>query len=132
MNYPVTGIHHITACVGGAQQDVDFFTKVVGQRLAKQTVLMGISYPIYHLYYTNANVEPGSVMTTFPYGNQRGVPGSGQVQSTTYTVPKDTLSFWKDHFKRHNVRQEPVQERFGQKYIRFWHPADLAFEVIET
>ena len=35
--------------------------------MAKQTVLMDGKIPIYHLYYTNANLEPGSVMTTFPY-----------------------------------------------------------------
>jgi glyoxalase family protein len=36
----VQGVHHITLCPGGAQQDVDFFTQVLGQRLVKQTVLM--------------------------------------------------------------------------------------------
>ena len=63
MNYPLTGYHHITACAGGAQEDVDFFTQVVGLRMAKQTVLMDGSIPIYHLYYSNAKLEPGSVMT---------------------------------------------------------------------
>ena len=63
MNYPLTGYHHITACAGGAQEDVNFFTQVVGLRMAKQTVLMDGSIPIYHLYYSNANLEPGSVMT---------------------------------------------------------------------
>ena len=33
MDTPVTGIHHITLCPGGAQADVDFFTAVLGQRL---------------------------------------------------------------------------------------------------
>jgi catechol 2,3-dioxygenase-like lactoylglutathione lyase family enzyme len=44
MNYPATGYHHITACAGGAQEDVNFFTGIVGQRLAKQTVLMDCPY----------------------------------------------------------------------------------------
>ena len=35
MNYPLTGYHHITACSGGAQEDVNFFTQVVGLRMAK-------------------------------------------------------------------------------------------------
>ena len=72
MNYPLTGYHHITACVAGAQEDVDFFTTIVGLRMAKQTVLMDGAIPIYHLYYSNANLEPGSVMTTFPYGAKSG------------------------------------------------------------
>lgn len=131
MNYPLTGYHHITACAGAAQEDVNFFTNVAGLRMAKQTVLMDGRIPIYHLYYSNRNLDPGSVMTTFPYRNKKGRPGSGQVHSTAFTVPHGTLSFWKDQFKRHGVDQSPVAERFGQKFIQFKHPADLSFEVIE-
>jgi glyoxalase family protein len=131
MNYPLTGYHHITACAGAAQEDVNFFTNVTGLRMAKQTVLMDGRIPIYHLYYSNRNLEPGSVMTTFPYRQKKGRQGSGQVHSTAFTVPAGTLPFWKDQLKRHNVEQSPVEERFGQKFIRFKHPADLSFEVIE-
>src|SRR6185369_10337208 len=131
MNYPLTGYHHITACAGGAQEDVNFFTQVVGLRMAKQTVLMDGKIPIYHLYYSNANIQPGSVMTTFPYSRKAGRQGSGQVQATAFTVPKGSLGFWKDHLKRHKVEQDAVAERFGQSFIRFRHPAGLMYEVIE-
>lgn len=131
MNYPAMGYHHITACAGGAQEDVDFFTGIVGQRLVKQTVLMDGSFPHYHLYYANANAEPGSVMTTFPYSRIQGRPGSGQIQAIAYSVPKGTLSFWQEHFKRHKIQHDGIQERFGQRFIRFAHPAQLYFEVIE-
>lgn len=131
MNYPLTGYHHITACASGAQEDVNFFTQVLGLRMAKQTVLMDGKIPIYHLYYSNAKIEPGSVMTTFPYSQLKGRKGSGQVHATAFTVTKGTLPFWKDQLKRHNVEQEPVAERFGQSFIRFTHPSGLQFEVIE-
>ena len=68
----VKGIHHITVCASGAQEDVDFCTQVLGQRLIKQTVLFDGRYAHYHLYYANANAEVGSVLTTFPY---KRVPG---------------------------------------------------------
>jgi len=131
MDYPLTGYHHITACAGGAQEDVNFFTQAVGLRMAKQTVLMDGKIPVYHLYYSNARIEPGSVMTTFPYSRLQGRPGSGQVHATAFTVAKGSLPFWKDHLKRHNIEQEPVAERFGQSFIRFKHPSGLQFEVIE-
>jgi glyoxalase family protein len=131
MKYPLTGYHHITACAGGAQEDVDFFTQVMGLRMAKQTVLMDGSIPIYHLYYSNANLEPGSVMTTFPYGRKQGRQGSGQVSATAFTVAKGSLPFWKEHLKRHKVNHEPVAERFGQSFLRFKHPSGLGVEVIE-
>jgi glyoxalase family protein len=131
MNYPLTGYHHITACAGGAQDDINFFTQVLGLRMAKQTVLMDGKIPIYHLYYSNANLEPGSVMTTFPYGRRQGRQGSGQVQATTFTVPKGSLSFWQGQLRRHGIEQSPIQERFGQSFIRFKHPAGLWYEVME-
>ncbi|MDQ2801437.1 MAG: ring-cleaving dioxygenase, partial [Pseudomonadota bacterium] len=46
---------------------MDFSTQVVGQRLAKQTGLFDGRYAHYHLYYTNAKADIGTVMTTFPY-----------------------------------------------------------------
>jgi glyoxalase family protein len=130
-SYPATGYHHITACAGGAQEDVDFFTRVVGQRLVKQTVLMDGKFPHYHLYYSNANAEPGSVMTTFPYSRIPGRRGSGQIQSIAYTISKGSLLFWKEHLKHHRIEHGPIEERFGQRFIRFTHPAGLSFEVLE-
>jgi glyoxalase family protein len=131
MNYPLTGYHHITACAGGAQDDVNFFTQIVGLRMAKQTVLMDGKIPIYHLYYSNARIEPGSVMTTFPYSRLLGRKGSGQVSATAFTISNGSLPFWQDHLKKNKIPQQPIAERFGQKFIRFSHPAGLDFEVME-
>jgi len=131
MNYPVKGIHHLTACASGAQEDIDFFTQVVGQRMIKQTILFDGRYAHYHFYYANANAEPGSVMTTFPYKRVTGRPGSGQIQAIVYTVAKGTLPFWKDHLNRHRVVHRGIHERFGQSFIHFEHPAGLVMEVIE-
>jgi glyoxalase family protein len=128
----VKGLHHITLCASGAQEDVDFLTKVMGQRLIKQTVLFDGRFAHYHLYYANANAEVGSVMTTFPFKRVPGRQGSGQIQSSVYTVPSGALSFWKDHLKRHNVENSGVQERLGEKYIRMKHPSGLLFEVVEN
>jgi glyoxalase family protein len=127
----VTGIHHITVCASGAQEDVDFQTRVAGQRLIKQTVLFDGRYAHYHLYYSNANAEPGSVYTTFPYKRVQGRLGSGQIQATAYTIPKGTAKFWVDHFNRHNVKHGGTKERFGQTFVRFEHPSGLQLEVIE-
>src|SRR5918993_4706911 len=100
MSNLIKGIHHITLCASGAQEDVDFCTQVLGQRLIKQTVLFDGRYAHYHLYYANANAEVGSVLTTFPYKRVPGRQGSGQIASTAYSVPTGSVPFWAGHFKR--------------------------------
>jgi len=128
----VTGIHHVTACVAGAQEDIDFLTQVIGQRMIKQTVLFDGTLPIYHLYYANKKAEIGTVMTTFPF-KQAGVyarKGSGQVAVTSYTVAENALDFWAGHLEKHKVENSGINKRFGQSYIHFSHPAGLEFEVV--
>ena len=131
MNSLIQSVHHITLCPGGAQQDIDFFTKVLGQRLVKQTVLMDGNIPIYHFYYGNGDADVGSIATCFPYSRKPGRAGSGQLSCTSYTVPPGAIAFWKEHFNRHQAEHSGVQERFGTKYLRARHPAALLFEVIE-
>lgn len=127
----IQGVHHITLCPGGAQQDIDFFTQVLGQRLIKQTVLMDGSIPIYHFYYGNGDADVGSIATCFPYSRKAGRAGSGQLSCTSYTVPIGATPFWREHFDRHRAEHSGVQERFGTKYLRVRHPAGLLIEVIE-
>lgn len=130
-NYPSTGFHHITVCSGAAQADIDFFTQVLGQRLIKQTILFDGRFAHYHLYYANAKIDPGTVMTSFPYNRVPGRPGAGQVSSTAYSVAKGALPFWVEHLDRHAVEHSGIQERFGRKFINMKHPAGLRFEVME-
>jgi glyoxalase family protein len=131
MSTVVRGLHHITVCPAGAQEDVDFFTGVLGQRLVKQTVLMDGRIPIYHLYYGNGDAAPGSIATSFPYSRKTGRAGSGQVSATSYSVPVGTAAFWADHFDRRRAEHSGVQERFGRQYVRVKHPAGMLFEVVE-
>jgi glyoxalase family protein len=129
----VRGLHHVTSGVSGAQEDIDFFTKIVGQRMIKQTVLFDGEKPIYHLYYANRNAEIGSVMTTFPMrqAGLTGRKGSGQIKTTGYSVPPGSLGFWAAHLDKHGVPHGEVRERFGQKTLGFSHPAGLELEMIE-
>src|SRR3954454_10945775 len=99
----IKGLHHITLCASGAQEDVDFCTKVMGQRLIKQTVLFDGRYAHYHLYYANADADIGSVLTTFPYKRVPGRQGSGQISATGYSIPNGSASFWRGHLDHHKV-----------------------------
>lgn len=132
MDTLVTGIHHITLCPGSAQADVDFFTGVLGQRLVKQAVLLDGSIPVYHFYYGNADGEPGSIATCFPYRRRKGQPGSGQVSRLTYAVPKGSLPFWAAHLAQQGALEGGLDERFGAPFVRAHHPAGQTFELMEA
>ena len=133
MAFSISGLHHVTSGVSGAQEDIDFLTAAVGLRLIKQTVLFDGQNPIYHLYYANKRAEIGSVMTTFPFRKvgYAGRKGTGQVKVTALSVPTGSLQFWRDRFSALGVAHEPPAERFGQKLLHFAHPAGLEFELVE-
>ena len=98
----IRSLHHVTATVNDAQEDLDFYCRLLGLRLVKKTVNFD-NRGVYHFYYGDRTGTPGTIMTTFPYKRVPGRQGSGQIQASVYTVPAGSLSFWKDHLKRHNV-----------------------------
>ena len=70
----VRGNHHLTFCVGPAQEDYDFHTGLLGLRSIKKTALYDGQVPVYHLYYGNAHGDAGTILTSFPF-RQAGVMG---------------------------------------------------------
>lgn len=125
-----TGIHHITAIVGNAQENVDFYAGVLGLRLVKKTV--NFDDPgTYHLYFGNGDAEPGTIITFFPWNRSyKGKVGGGQVGITTYAVPVGALPFWEERLTKFDVKFEKV-ERFGQTYLQFTDVHGLILEIVE-
>lgn len=128
----ITGLHHLTVNVGSAQEDVDFMTKVLGMRMVKQTVLFDGDIPVYHLYYTNANAEIGSVWTSFPYRKvgKKGRKGSGQMEYGGLSVPDASLEFWVKHLNKYKVDHSGIITRFGQRLIEFEEPSGVGIALM--
>lgn len=57
----IQGLHHITLVSSNAQRTVDFYVKVLGLRLIKQTVNFD-DPSAYHLYFGDAIGSPGSAI----------------------------------------------------------------------
>src|SRR4051794_41951341 len=73
------GIHHITAITGDAAGNVDFYTRVLGLRMAAKTVNQD-DPTVYHLFYADERARPGAEITFFEYpGAPAGRPGPGMV-----------------------------------------------------
>lgn len=124
------GIHHITAIVGHPQENVDFYSKVLGLRLVKKTVNFD-DPKTYHLYFGNEKAQPGSLVTFFPWpDSEHGRIGGGQVGITTYAIPTGSLGFWETRLIHKAVPFNKIS-RFGETYLQFEDPHGLKLELVE-
>lgn len=120
------GLHHITAITGDAPGNVDFYTRVLGQRLVKKTVNQD-DPTVYHLFYADELGSPGSDITFFEYpGARRGRPGAGMVHCVLWRVASEgALAFWEERLRAEEV---PTERRPGS--LRFSDPEGLAHELV--
>ncbi len=130
MSIKFAGIHHVTAIAGDPQENVDFYSGVLGLRLVKKTV--NFDDPgSYHLYYGDAAGNPGTIITFFPWpGSRRGRIGTGQVSATSFVVPEDSLGYWTERLVEHGVRFEHPERRFDETVLAFGDPDGLAVEIV--
>ena len=63
-----TGLHHVTAIAGPAQENLDFYAGVLGMRLVKKSVNQD-DPGTYHLFYADAEGRPGTDLTFFPWSH---------------------------------------------------------------
>jgi glyoxalase family protein len=128
----IKGLHHVTSMAADAQENNDFFTKLLGLRRVKKTV--NFDEPsVYHLYYGDEHGTPGSVMTYFPFPHiVRGNPGAGEVSKTVFAVPEGTLGYWNERLTRHGVAGIEAHESFGEKRLAFHGPDGDGFILAEV
>jgi glyoxalase family protein len=123
--------HHMTLCVGDAQEDYDFHTKILDLKSVKKTALYDGTVPIYHLYYGNDMGDESTLITCFPMrqSGRMGRRGSGQISRISLSVPTEALSFWDSRLGDHGI-ETTASERFGEKVVQFSHPCGLDYELV--
>jgi glyoxalase family protein len=134
MDKPIRSLHHVTATVSDAQEDLDFYTGLLGQRLVKKTVNFD-NTRVYHFYYGNERGSPGTIMTTFPYGQlgvRQGIHGTGQITITSFSVPEGSLPYWSERLAYADVPFVVESSGFGEKVLRFTDPSGLTIRLVET
>jgi glyoxalase family protein len=129
----IRGTHHLTFCVGGAQEDYDFHVGVLGLRCMKKTVLFDGELPIYHLYYGNEHGDGSTLLTSFPYRQAGwvGKRGSNQIKVLDLAVPADALGFWADRVASSGIPCSET-ERFGAQRLAFKHPCGIDYSLVGT
>jgi glyoxalase family protein len=127
----IRGNHHLTFCVGPAQEDYDFHTQTLGLRSIKKTALYDGAVPVYHLYYGNAEGDAGTILTSFPFRQQgvKGRLGTNQITRLNLSVPKESLGFWADRLQGAGLASEQV-ELFGTERLHFNHPCGLPYGMV--
>jgi glyoxalase family protein len=132
VSHPLLGLHHVTATVADAQDDLDFCLDLLGLRLVKKTVNFD-NHNVYHFYYGDERGTPGTIWTTFPYkgwGVPVGEKGAGQIVATTFSVPRGSLPFWQARFREFEVEAAEGRPRFDDEVIVFRDRSDLVFELV--
>ena len=131
MSQLITGIHHVTAIAGNAQKNIDFYAGILGLRLVKKTVNFDAP-EVYHLYYGDEQGLPGSILTFFPYGDiQNGRHGKGMLNTTTFSVPLESIAYWQKRLKQFNINYKPAQDRFGSEAVIYFEDHDgLGLELV--
>lgn len=127
----IPGIHHITAITNSANENLRFYTEMLGLRLVKKTVNFDDPYT-YHFYFGDESGTPGTILTFFPWENMaQGKQGAGQVTGIAFGIPQRSVAFWADRLQRFAI---PFSEekRFEDEVIRFNDPQGLALEFAAT
>lgn len=127
----ITGLHHITAVCSSAQDNINFYSGVLGLRLVKKTVNFD-GPDVYHFYYGDDEGNPGNILTFFPYqGLVNGRQGKGMLNTTSFSVPYTSLNYWQERFKHFGVLYKSPKERFENELIIYFEDKDgLGLELV--
>ncbi len=130
MSKGVLGIHHVTAVAGDSQQNVDFYSKVLGLRLVKLTVNFD-DPTTYHLYYGDELGHPGTILTFFPWPDApKGAKGTGQLTVTSFSIPERAMGFWAERLRQNNISFQGPVSRFDEQVLSFTDPDGLSLELV--
>lgn len=132
MPQSVHGLHHVTVIAGDAQENLDFYTGIMGMRLVKKSVNQDAP-DTYHLFYADAAGNPGTDLTFFPWPEMGpGRSGVGLAVEVAFAIPPGSLEFWRKRFEQHEVKHGTTEIRFGETTLPFQDPHGLPLALVET
>ncbi|HEY0735334.1 MAG TPA: VOC family protein [Herpetosiphonaceae bacterium] len=128
--HAIKGIHHITLISSDAQRTVDFYTRLLGLRMVKQTV--NFDDPgSYHLYFGDELGRPGTIVTFFEWPHagkgRTGIGGTHHFALLTETT--ESLLKWKRWLTDNGVAVDGVYDRTYFRSIYFRDPDGVIVEI---
>jgi glyoxalase family protein len=130
----LSGLHHVTAVTTRAQENVTFYTEVLGLRLVKKTVNQD-DVSAYHLFYGDELGRPGTEITFFDWPHLRVVPnhaGAGEISATELRVTgREALEFWAGRLEESGVEHDGIVERDGRELLAFTDPEGQRLRLVD-
>src|SRR5689334_19270621 len=127
-----SGLHHITAIAGPAQENLDFYAGVLGMRLVKKSVNQD-DPGTYHLFYADAEGHPGTDITFFPWAELApSRAGHGLSSEVALAVPPRSIDFWRERLTRYGTKMFEPEERFGQRVLPLADSHGLRLALVES
>ncbi len=125
-------LHHVTAIAGDPQENLDFYTGVLGLRLVKRSVNQDVP-DTYHLFYADGEGRPGTDLTFFPWPSMAPARrGAGHAVEVGFAVAEGSLGYWKERLEGAGVEVTGPERRFGERVLAFRDPHGLALTLTET
>ncbi len=128
----ILGIHHVTAITGSAQDNLDFYTKVLGLRLVKKSVNQD-SPDTYHLFFADADGTPGTDLTFFPWADSPRVnEGVGLAVEVSLAIPQGSVSYWRGRITALGGTITGEESRRSERAIMLRDPFGQPLALVET
>ena len=128
----VTGLHHVTAISGPAQENLDFYAGVLGMRLVKKSVNQDDT-GTYHLFYADAEGRPGTDLTFFPWDQMApSRPGYGLSSEVALAVTPGSMEWWSARLERYGVALGAPENRFGERTLPLIDPHGQHVALVES
>ncbi len=129
---PITGLHHVTAIAGPAQENLDFYAGILGMRLVKKSVNQD-DPGTYHLFYADAEGRPGTDLTFFPWSHAApSRAGHGLSSEVSLSVPHGSMPYWANRLEHYGVRTGALERRFGRQVIPATDTHGLRLALVEA
>jgi glyoxalase family protein len=130
--HTVSGLHHVTAISGPAQENLDFYSGLLGMRLVKKSVNQD-DPGTYHLFYADAEGHPGTDLTFFPWAHMApSRMGTGMSEEVQLAIPPGSLDWWGGRLTSYGVRVGVPETRFGERTLPVTDTHGQALALVEA
>lgn len=127
----LNGIHHVTAVTAQVNNNVEFYTRVLGLRLVKKSVNQD-DVSAYHLFYADKLGSPGTDMTFFDWPRiNPDVRGTDSIAGTAFRVASsDALDFWAGRLSNQGAKSIKITEFSGREILSFEDPEGQRLHLV--